>query len=163
MSAEDRWATKAFVERKKNLHAFFKENKRGLYNKDFGDWCDEMGLSDRTGRENYWRRAEVRGIIRVIYEKGQKFWELCNSASAESETERRFNVDTMQYETMPKEEPPESFTEYVKRLKEVNEVRQKMGLKPVKELKKHEQTMAEEKRGTAVRREENRKETLRAK
>lgn len=63
MSAKDRPATKAFVERRKDLHAFFKENRRGLYDKDFADWCDKMGLSNRTARENYWNRAETRGII----------------------------------------------------------------------------------------------------
>jgi hypothetical protein len=85
MSAEDRPATKAFVDRKKNLHSFFKEKKTGLYDKDFADWCDSMGLSNRTARENYWDRAEIRGIIRIVFEKKQKFWEYCDS-SAEGES-----------------------------------------------------------------------------
>jgi len=124
MSAEDRWATKAFVERTKNLHTFFNERKRGLYDKDFADWCDEIGLSNRTARENYWDRAETRGIIRIIFEKNQKFWEYCESSDVG-------NVGNIDSETdLP-------FMDYVERLKEVNEVRRKMGFRPLKGLKKH--------------------------
>lgn len=120
MSSSDRPATKAFVDRRKNLHTFFKENKRGPYDKDFADWCDEMGLSNRTARENYWNRAEVRGVIRIVYEKRRKFWEYCNTGLA------------------VKEDSETPFTDYVRRLEEVNQVRQKMGLKPLKRLRTEE-------------------------
>ena len=141
---EGQRGTRAFKERWSALKAFWRERRRGLYGRSITEWRISEGLTARTARENYWDAGEELGIIKVVFEKKRKFWEYCDSSEAE-------NVDS---------ETP--FMDYV-RLEKVNEVRRKIGRRPLKELKKHEQTMAEEKRGTAVRREENRKETLRAK
>jgi hypothetical protein len=78
------------------LNAFWREKKRGLYKKDFTDFCIDFCLVDRTARESYWDRAEIKGIIRVVYEKKQKFWEYCGStASQEEETEEQKEPDVM--------------------------------------------------------------------
>jgi hypothetical protein len=69
------------------LNAFWREKKRGPFKGDFIDFCIDFGLSDRTARESYWDRAEIKGIIRIVYEKKMKFWEYCDSPGQEEETE----------------------------------------------------------------------------
>jgi hypothetical protein len=70
---------KGMIARWNWLNAFWLEKERGPYNEDFVDFCIQFGLTDRTARESYWDRAEVKGIIRVVYEKKLKFWEYYDS------------------------------------------------------------------------------------
>lgn len=83
MSASERPATKAFIDRWNNLRSFWKERRRGLYDKDFTEWRMELGLTPRTARESYWLAGETLGNIRIVFEKGQKFWEYCLPDSEE--------------------------------------------------------------------------------
>jgi hypothetical protein len=90
MSADDRPATKAFRDRWNNLLAFWKERRRGSYDKDFTEWRIEMGLTPRTAKENYWNAGETLGKIRIVFEKNQRFWEFCDSPGPEEETATQY-------------------------------------------------------------------------
>jgi len=75
MSLDDRPATRAFKDRWSNLLAFWKERRRGPYDRDFTEWRMDMGLTPRTARENYWDAGQTLGKIRVVFEKRTKYWE----------------------------------------------------------------------------------------
>jgi hypothetical protein len=93
MSSNDRPATKAFKDRWNHLQAFWKHRQRGFYDRDFTEWRIGHGLTPRTARESYWDAGETLGIIRLFYEKGQKFWEYC-SVDAHTESVRPKIEDT---------------------------------------------------------------------
>jgi hypothetical protein len=86
MSAEDRPATKALKDRWNNLLGFWEKRRRGPYDKDLTEWRIDMGLTPKTAREHYWEAGLTLGIIRIVYEKKQKFWECCNLPDREEET-----------------------------------------------------------------------------
>lgn len=93
MSFSDRPATKAFRDRWENLLAFWKEKRKGPYERDFAEWRIDLGLTPRTARENYWAAGETLGIIRIVYEKREKRWEYCDP-DVRTESERPKIEDT---------------------------------------------------------------------
>jgi len=78
MSSDDRPATRAYKDRFNNAKSVWKERRRGPYDRDFTEWRIDMGLCHRTAKE-YWDAGETLGIIRIVFEKKQKFWEYCGS------------------------------------------------------------------------------------
>jgi len=86
VSSDDRPATRAFKDRWNNLQSFWKERRRGPYDRDFTEWRIEMGLTPRTAKENYWQAGETLGNIRIVFEKKEKSWEYCDEPDHREET-----------------------------------------------------------------------------
>jgi hypothetical protein len=85
MSSDDRPATRAFKDRFNNVKSVWKERQRGPYDRDLTEWRIEMGLCHRTAKE-YWDAGETLGIIRIVFEKREKFWEYCEPDHREETT-----------------------------------------------------------------------------
>lgn len=128
----DRDATKSFKIRWNDWLEFWMQKQVHDENELF-DWRMSWGLVPRTFKEVYLDPSIQRGMIEPFGRPAK--YRVVNSAGPEKRMEERFNVETMQTEMMEQEEPPEEFklSEYA-RLKEINEVRKKMGLNPIEEL-----------------------------
>jgi hypothetical protein len=121
--------TKAFKERWNGLISFWREKKRGLYDLDITDWRMSEGLTPRTARENYWDAGEQLGIIRVVYEKKQKFWEYTGFFEKDDvKTSQQFNPEPRDNTEETDSLDPDSstpFMDLVKR-KKLEELKQKL-------------------------------------
>lgn len=137
---EDRPASKDFKKRWNDWIELLKE-KRTLDENDLIDWRLSWGLTGRRFREEYLDPSLQRGIVKSVGRNPPKY-QACSPpgpAIMRRETELRYDVESIEWKRMPKEEPSETpFTDYAneEKLKEVNTVRQKMGLEPLKEIKR---------------------------
>jgi hypothetical protein len=108
MSLHEKEANIAYDGRRRHLENFLKSRRLGPYHYDMSSWADEQGLCTRTAKQ-YWQRVVWKGLIQI-------------------------NGDTWKWiaeDTGPNvtEEPPETFTEYTRKEKEIrirNELRAKL-------------------------------------
>ena len=116
MSVNDREATMGYDNRRRHLERYLKALKSGRYHDDLAKWADDQGLCTRTAKQ-YWQRAVWKGLI--VINGDQWIWvakespDDTESKENMAKMEKRFNVDKMQYEFMPKEDDANAI-EYLK-------------------------------------------------
>lgn len=132
----DRPALKEAKERWNRLVDYWESHKRGPYDLNFTEWRLSEGLSTRTAREGYWDAGEIRGAIRKVEEKKQRFWECCNSGShthSASETEQETEEESFMehVEKHPKEKP---MSKKLQAFVKLQELRNKLKAGPCKDV-----------------------------
>jgi hypothetical protein len=116
VSVNERESTIGYDNRRRHLEGFLRSKKSGSYHRDMATWGDLQGLCTRTTKA-YWQRAVWKGLIEI---NGDNWRWIANENTdgiepreGSRKMEKRFNIDTMQYELMPEEDDANAI-EYLK-------------------------------------------------